>query len=363
MRPVVCALLLLVTVRTAHAFPELAARTETATCGSCHISPGGGGLINEYGRMEAGDSLSRGGDGRVFHGAVVPPSWLLVGGDLRAAALAYDDTDATEGTQLAAFPMQADLHLGVQRGAFTVVATGGVRGSTRRYDRSDSSYVISAEHYVMFTHGDLAIRAGRLFPVQGLRLPDHTLYVRRYTGTNLYEQPYALAVSYTTSNVQLHAAGFVHDPVLDVGRREAGAVVHAEIDRSTWSAATSLRFGHGDDGTRTIAGLSGHVNAGSRSVVLVEADLIHDQVAGATTVNQLAALVGVDHRLAQGVQLFGWYEHYEEVLGLRTATHHGVGAALKVYPHAHWELILQALAQRISGANLGLGMLQVHYYL
>ncbi|HSN29687.1 MAG TPA: hypothetical protein VLT45_25545, partial [Kofleriaceae bacterium] len=111
MRGITIIVVALVAVAThrADAFPELTIRGEVARCTMCHVSPGGGGILTDFGRDAAGDVLSRGGDGRFLNGAWEPPSWLMLGGDLRAAALAYDDTQATEGVQIAAFPMQADL--------------------------------------------------------------------------------------------------------------------------------------------------------------------------------------------------------------------------------------------------------------
>jgi len=353
--------------RPAAAFPDLPIRGDVTRCTYCHVSPAGGGLLNDYGRMEAADTLSRGGDGGFLHGLWTPPDWLLLGGDLRAAALAYDDVQATDSLSLAAFPMEADLRAAVHVGSITVAATGGLRGSARLYAKAGASdYVVSSEHYVMWRKSQvgLYVRAGRFFPVQGLRLPDHTLYVRRYTGGNLYEEPYALGVGYVKDLWEVHAAGFVHDPLLDVGRRDAGGVLHVALHGETWGVAASGRLGTGGDGTRILGGLSGRVKGPSGLVFLGEADLIHDTVAGDGAVNKLVGLAGADEKLAQGVQLFGWYEIYQEELGLSAATHHGVGLSLRYMPRAHWEVIAELLGQRIGADDTtGLGMLQLHYYL
>jgi hypothetical protein len=353
----------------ADAFPQLAIRDGSARCTMCHVSPGGGGLLNDYGRDAAGGELSRGGDGRFLGGAWDPPSWLMLGGDLRAAALASDNTQATEGMQLAAFPMQADLRAGVQVGPFSIVVTGGLRGSTRLYSKSAANYVQSSEHYVMWA-GDsgLYVRAGKFFPVQGLRLPDHTLYVARYTGMDLFEQPYGAEGGYVGDRWEVHAAGFVHDPIVDVGRRESGGVLDAELHGETWAIGLQGRYGTGDEGTRTLVGMTGRLRGPGNLVLLGEADVINDVIAGAggssTAVNRGVGLLGADERIAQGVSLFGWYEQYQEQLGLRGAMHQGAGLALGLYPRAHWELLVEGEAQHVGpDANVGLGMLQVHYYL
>lgn len=363
----VAALVAVAAAGRADAFPELTIRGESPRCTTCHISPGGGGILNDYGRDEAATTLSRGGDGRFLSGAWETPSWLLLGGDVRAAALAYDDTRATEGTELAAFPMQVDARAAVQLGPISIVATGGLRGSTRLYAKSAADYVQSSEHYAMWSQDAGAgayVRAGKFFPVQGLRLPDHTLYVARFTGMDLFEQPYAVEAGYIDSGWEVHAAGFVHDPIVDVGRRESGGVLYAELHGDAWATAVQGRFGTGDEGSRALAGATARVGSPAGLVVLGEVDVIREAIAGSIAVDRAVGLVGADQQLARGLAAFGWYEQYWEQIGLVRALHQGAGLALKYYPRAHWELITEGELQRVGpNGNVGLAMFQVHYYL
>ncbi len=71
---------------TAHAYPQFQLSQGAERCSACHLSPAGGGLLNAYGRNEAGETLSRGGDGRFLYGAWEPPAWLQLGADVRGAA-------------------------------------------------------------------------------------------------------------------------------------------------------------------------------------------------------------------------------------------------------------------------------------
>jgi hypothetical protein len=357
-------LALLALAHRADAFPELTVRGEVPRCTMCHLSPGGGSVLVDYGRNEAGDLLSNGGDGRFLHGVDLP-SWLLLGGDFRAAALAYDDTGATDGVQTAIFPMQADLRAAIGGGGFWVVLSGGLRGSTRLYTKSASDYFESTEHYAMYLHDSgVYFRAGKFFPVQGLRLPDHTLYVARYTGLDLFAQPYAVETGYVGDLWELHAAGFVDDPLVDVGPREDGAVVYAELHDPDWAIALQGRYGKSDENARVLVGVVGRMRGPPGMVLLGEIDGIRDGVVGANAVNRVVELVGADQRIARGLSLFGWYQQYQEELGLVRALHHGAGLALKYYPHAHWELIAQGSGEHVGpGGTVGLAMFQVHYYL
>ncbi len=110
---------------SAAAYPQFQLATGVDRCAACHFSPAGGGLINDYGRDEAGATISRGGDGRFLHGAWTPPRWLQLGLDLRGAtAIKYRDRDR----ELLAFPMQTEVYVraGGERISFTMAA--GLRG-------------------------------------------------------------------------------------------------------------------------------------------------------------------------------------------------------------------------------------------
>ena len=61
--------------RLAQAYPQFQLSTGAQRCNQCHIAPTGGTLLSGYGRDEAGDTISRGGDGSFLHGAWAPPDW------------------------------------------------------------------------------------------------------------------------------------------------------------------------------------------------------------------------------------------------------------------------------------------------
>lgn len=191
------ALLVLAAPSLAHAYPHFQLSSGSAQCSQCHVAPAGGGLLTEWGQAELGETLAGGGDGRFLHGAISLPGWLQLGGDVRVAALA-NDTGSPEGAELAVFPMQLDLAMRVVSGAWSASATVGARGRVRTAgsdDASLASYFISREHYAMWrpeAQGPYA-RIGRFAAPYGLRLADHTAYVRRYLGFNLLEETYATA--------------------------------------------------------------------------------------------------------------------------------------------------------------------------
>src|SRR6185312_8673513 len=74
------------------AYPQFSLGRDQATCTGCHISPAGGGLLNENGRSMIETFSTYGGNPDPAHGRLDGPDWLLVGADLRAGAgLIYDE--------------------------------------------------------------------------------------------------------------------------------------------------------------------------------------------------------------------------------------------------------------------------------
>ncbi|HEY1816995.1 MAG TPA: hypothetical protein VGG74_31820, partial [Kofleriaceae bacterium] len=57
--------------------------SQDETCSSCHVSPAGGGLLNENGRSMIETFSTYGGNPDPAHGKLDGPSWLLVGANLR----------------------------------------------------------------------------------------------------------------------------------------------------------------------------------------------------------------------------------------------------------------------------------------
>ena len=163
------------------------------TCSSCHISPAGGGLLNENG-MSTAESISKYGTApEFFYNKLGTPSWLTLGGDLRGA---YGFLRAPE-EYLVGFPMQTDLYANAKFASnFHAQVTVGYRPP--EYGNEAQTYVWSREHYVMWQqHADsnqgLFVRVGRFMPVFGLRFAEHPVYTRQYGGTPLYSETYGAA--------------------------------------------------------------------------------------------------------------------------------------------------------------------------
>lgn len=360
-------LCLLVLAGTAHAYPQFQLTTGTNTCSTCHFSPAGGGLINDYGRDEAGSTISRGGDGRFAHGAWTPPTWLQLGVDLRGVALLKvrePDTDP------AIFPMQTDLYIRAGGERFSFYATLGSR-STRAPSPPIQERLASREHYFMYERpSGTYVRAGRFFPVFGIRSQDHTSYVRRFLGFANLEEPYGVGAGKVDAAWEAHVSAFVPRPVEFLGAGIKASGIAAYYERRMWedtaAIATQARVAVSELETRVTLGAIGKRFMPEAEVLLLgEVDVQRQSFedAGATRW-QIASYLAASKFVARGWMVGAAVHHWHPDLTLRSARD-AFEINVQYFPRAHFEL---HLLTRVSGEGdfetpSLLTLLQLHYYL
>ena len=362
-------LAILCTSSVAYAYPEFQFSTGSDRCQACHFAPDGGGLINDFGRSEAADTISWKGDGRFLHGAWAPPERIAFGGDFRFATLANareeDDPD------LAVFPMQADLYARVAAGPIALYATGGLNGSAR--SRPDGAgletYLVSREHYVMYQKepGELYVRAGRFYPVLGLRSHDHTRLSRRALGHYLADEPYALGGGTSGGAWEFHASVFAPNPT-GAGVRAFGGTAYYERFIGNGSLAGQARFATSDDDQQVLVGAVGkYWLAKPKLLLLGELDLQRQAIADTDVARiQVLAHAGVSKLMLPGLLLGVTVQHWSPDLQLGESARNTAELGLQVFPWAHVELHLLGRVGVIAGragSPDSLAMLQLHYYL
>jgi hypothetical protein len=337
--------------------------------------------LTPWGREEGADTIARGGDGRFLHGAIELPAWLAIGGDVRVAALA-NETGSSEGTELAAFPMQADLGVHAGGDRLAVAAVVGFRGAVRSgspnapptdppagdaTSPSLRSYFVARELYATWRAAPQEgpyVRAGRFSAPYGLRLADHTAYVRRYLGYNLLEETLGVGAGTLGDGWELHATAFAFDPLQGATRREYGTAILFEAQPSAMVVGGSARVGKSSDDLRVQAGVHGKLWLAETLLFQGELDGVYQRFDGGSVRSQLAAYIGPVLVPTRGVYAGLAYEAFAEDLAVRSVLRQALGAWLSVLPRAHWEVMLSSRAQRIGPHEHAIvAMLQLHYYL
>jgi hypothetical protein len=358
----------------AHAYPQFQISRD-ATCISCHLSPSGGGLLNENGHGVAEVISQYGTAGEFMYGKLPTPGWLALGGDLRGAFGYFQAVDDA----FVFFPMQAELYAHATYKGFSLHLTGGARppqwipgnGTPGVFDR-----LWSREHYLMWQDhpggfDGLYLRAGRFMPVFGLRFAEHVDYTRRYGGTPLFADTYALAAEYVTQAWEVHATRFIEDPLIDPAVHDAGSALYAELRPSPTRALGGEAMYSTADGHATIrVGATGKLYAASADTLLqAELQFVHRQVTGAGAPNQLVGYLMASRSFGTAFLLDVGLGHYDENLAIRGLDRDAIDLNLHWFVTSHLEVVLQNRIEGIGigtssgGPTSGWSLLHAHYRL
>jgi len=353
--------------RRAHAYPQYQLNTDK-TCTGCHLSPDGGGILTENGTNVAEANAWHPGDGRFMYG-MPKPSWLELGGDVRGAA-GYVNAGVANA---AGYPMQIEAGASAHVGAgFSIHALGGLR---RPSDGTSALHVLwSREHYVMWQqhpddHEGLYIRVGRLMPTYGLRLAEHVVYTQRFGGFPLYGEAYAVAASYVTDAFEVHAAGFIHDPIASAEEHGDGGALYAETRLKDHAAiGVEGKYSSSVDAHRTYGGLTGKLYLpGPAILLLAEGEVIHETFLAANNrVTQVAGYVLGSHPFGGEFLLDVGVGHFTADTDVKGLYRECLDANLHWFQTAHIEWLLTTryelldLGASPSGAYV---LAQIHYRL
>jgi hypothetical protein len=365
---------------SARAYPQWQLSSGAARCNQCHFAPAGGGLINSYGRDAVGDQLSTfGGNGAFAHGAVTLPTWLALGADLRGAFVA-NDVQGPGGSEVAVFPMQADLSARIALPAgFSVAAIGGLRGQVRdpdvlvplqNYQPVSTSELVSREHYLMWEPEATGpyLRVGRFFAPYGLRMAEHILYINRDLGFDELEETYNLSGGMIYPNAELHLTLFAPDFVRHIGSDEKGVAAYMEtrFHDDTVALAGQMRLAVAPGVTKLMTGAVGKVYLEHlRTLLLGEVDLVNRVFTnvGDTVRAQIVGAAGFAVLPISGVMVTLLGERNQIDVGFPDAWTAGT-LLINWFPYAHFELqLMERLQFPTGGSPAETVFFQAHYFL
>ncbi|MBC7456751.1 MAG: hypothetical protein H7235_00630 [Bdellovibrionaceae bacterium] len=177
MKTVFISLVLLISFNL-YAFPEMIRHGYT-NCTACHVSPSGGGSLNQYGRSLSKEVLSTWGTDKeenFLHGAIDTESvndWLVTGGDIRAVQVHQENDNIKRGKFI---KMQAGIELGINRPKWAIV------GSFGHFDNPSNDQEWKPDftrYYALYRVIDgLTLRGGRFLPSFGINNSEHILSTR-----------------------------------------------------------------------------------------------------------------------------------------------------------------------------------------
>jgi hypothetical protein len=349
----------------AEAYPQFQLSRDK-TCTGCHISPAGGGLLTENGESTAEGIAQLDHPAAFFYGKIPLPKWLSLGGDLRGTA-GYIQTPEKV---LAAFPMQIDLYANASLPAgLSLHATVGYRPS--QTGNEGTTFAWSREHYLMWrtnpgTPYGMFVRAGRLMPVFGLRFAEHPLYTRRFGGTPLYGETYGAAVEYVGEKLEVHATGFIDDPVFDSVRHARGGAVYAELRPTD---QVSIGGGGMFEDSADDKKIRGTVTAryyvpGAELLVQAEGQVVNQRIEGGGAPVQLIGNVVVSRPIGTSLLLDVGIGHFDSNVRFKGLDRDCLDLNLHWFASSHIELIFNGRFELLAdGDPHAFALLQAHYRL
>lgn len=216
-------------------------RKGNTSCLGCHYTPGGGGMLTDYGKMVAFSEAPL--KLRKFEESSIKKA-MRFGGKMDHAVhlrLANVDTELSNDT----FPMQGDYLAALRHKKITVLSTLA-RAPTRRSQSSveepafiDTIYFrdlkivtdIDRKHYFTF---------GREKQNLGLKLVDHTLYVKNYNKFNVTDLATLFTYDYLSPGYQITATAFGPNFQEGVDNKEYGGkfAIRRRFKRAVLGAGT-----------------------------------------------------------------------------------------------------------------------------
>ncbi len=366
MRSLIIIVVLAIAGGRASAYPQFQLSRDQ-TCSGCHISPTGGGLLNENGMNFAEAESAFGTNPELLNGVAKTPAWLQFGGDFRAMS-GYVQAPQR---YLVTFPMQADLYGQATYENFALHATIGLR--PRQEGNEALTVVWPRELYFQWNQtpgspfGAFA-RVGQLMPVFGLRYVEHPVYTRRYGGTPMFSEAWGVTGSYIQPRYELHVSGYMEPQLFDPVRQASGGAVYGElrIDDKTQVGAGGLAevssFDHEFRGTLTAK----RFFPGAEVLLQGEAQLVNQHVDDFGYL-QLVSYLSATYFAPKGLMFdIGW-GHYDENIRIGGLDRDALELNAHWFTTSHLELIWVNRAEFIAWGDGGptgaLSMLQVHYRL
>jgi hypothetical protein len=243
----------------------------------------------------ASSESSSGGEDPTFanflFGAVTLPDWLLLGGSYRHLNI----LKMGDKKDFSTFPMMMDLYGQVKFGDFSAggsigavrVAAGSpyARRAQVTANQGKDWNLISRTHYLGYdVLPELIVRAGRLNLPFGVRIPEHTMWVRQATNTDRESsQEHGLAIAYVGESFRGELMGIAGNYQVNpdkyrnrgyAGYLEYSTGASATIGISSLMTTTATdRASNADLKTvHQVHGLMGRAGFGEKVALLAEVD-------------------------------------------------------------------------------------------
>lgn len=363
------------------AFPEMI-KHGYVNCTACHVSPSGGGVLNQYGRNLSAELIStwsyKGEEG-ILHGAVDTSKvdeWLAIGGDYRGVQVHTDYTQKSTGVNKVDgrwINMQIGFEIGIIQPKWSVVTFVG------EYKLEDPQHLnqIEAEvnrFYALYKPTDeLNFKVGRFQPNFGINLPDHNLSTRLRLGMGSLsvrggnfsvEDKNTAEVFWLGEEYNFTLAGYrIRKELTDDGDKGLTYTASKVFGERYKIGIQGLRE-KSDVNEKRIFGVTGHLGWNDRWSTLVEYDRVVNKPAGFGDTTGVAFVHRTGYEAFKGFQVLVLNDYYQSNIDNGATKTYRVGPGAIWYPRPHFDF--QFFATREHRSSLEepgtYAWLMTHYY-
>ena len=359
-------------------------------CSTCHSDPSGGTLLTAYGRAQSELLLSTqwskeaaeepsAASGQML--GLKLPDPLLLGADVRDGYMFNLANGELVDQRFLHMRSDVMAQVKVSRlrlyGSLGYASEPSALNSERAWVTRSASWgnLVSREYWAGVDIGDhVLLRGGRLNQPFGMRIVDHSMWVRAETQTDInQQQQHGVSLSYNADQFRAEGMAILGNyQVSPDSYRERGFAAYAELyPKSTWSVGASAKATHAATDlllrtatTRQAYGLMGRVQAADPLVLIAEVDALlrNAPARGGSQVGHVSML-RADLEVVQGFHLVGTGE--TESLGDGAGTAFGGWFTAWWFPIPHADLRLDLVSRTVpgGGASTQTILLQGHVYL
>lgn len=338
-------------------------------CMACHVSPSGGGLLNDYGRSLSKELMSTWGwknSEKPLFGAIENKEWLKVGGHVRSIQTYRENAEIKQGQH---FLMQRNIELGLYAGPVWVVGTFGTQEGPNNIPRKGR--FLSERHYVLWeTSGDTRLRVGKFRMNYGLNDPNHTRWTKNSLGFGANSESYNMEFVKMADNYEIFVTSSVGNldlPRDNLSERSLSAV-YANYVGSKSKVGINALVGESLQQRRTLMGVFAAVTPFEESVAKLEANWQRSHLSTSAEQKQdlLVGFASFGYYLIRGVLPYIFFEYLDQDVSDSNLQQMAPGIGLQWLPIPHLELQAEYRRQEsksTSGGATDVGWLLFHFYL
>lgn len=346
----------------AYAFPDML-RHGYINCTACHISPSGGGVLNQYGRSLSKELISTWSTEKeegLFHGLIDTSKvdeWLAIGGDYRGVQVHQENERIKRGRWV---DMQAGFELAIYQPNWAVVSFIG------QYLKPNEWANTSPRYYAIYKPRDeLYLRVGRFLPNFGINLPDHILSTRMGLGFGYGQERDTAEISWLGEEWNFIGSYYVTPEKLSKQNEKGWVLNIQKVFGEHYKAGVQYLSEKNDAQTRTIFGYTGALAWSEKFSTLIEVDQQITTTSGVDR-KEIATMQRTAYEVAKGFHVAVLTDYSQSNLDVGSTKQFKYGPGVQWFPRPHFDV--QAFwtreqAPALSEKEGDYAWLVVHYYL